>query len=126
MVPAISDRGLEIPVVFNQSENTVIYALSPQKRYNNEVQEALHGKSKKSKFNEVTEIQTNVSTFLIPDRCTPENIKLKEALAGSSRKEVFRTSLIQGYIDEDWENFAQKYAYVEFALYLAFVTLFML
>ena len=74
----------------------------------------------------MTEIQTKVSTFLIPDRCTPKNIKLKKALVDSTRKEVFRTSLIQGYIDEDWENFAQKYAYIEFTIYLAFVTLFML
>ena len=29
MVPAISDRGFDPPVVFNQSENTVVYANSP-------------------------------------------------------------------------------------------------
>ena len=74
----------------------------------------------------MTEIQTTVSTFEIPDRCTPDNIRLKKALAVSTRKEIFRTSLVQGYIDEDWQNFAQKYAYIEFTIYLTFVTLFML
>ena len=77
MVPAISDRGFEPPVVFNQSETTINYALSPQKRYDDKIHEALHGEENKNNLHEATEIQTLVSTFKIPDRFTPKNIRLK-------------------------------------------------
>ena len=50
MVPAISDRGLAIPVVFAQAENTITYAQSPQNRYNDDIQKQLHGEEKKSGF----------------------------------------------------------------------------
>ena len=106
MVPAISDRGLDPPVAFNQSENTVNYAISPQKRYNLDVHEALHGEENKSKLYEATEIQTKVSTFRIPDRFTRKSLVVKKVSVDCNRKDVFRTSLMQGYINEDWQNFA--------------------
>ena len=125
MVLAISDRGSPPPVVFGQAEDKVTYAISPQQRYDEEVHQALHGESKESKLYEPTEIQTLVSTFEIPDRFTEESIEFKEAIVECNRKDVFRTSLIQGYISEDWQNFAQWFAYAEFVLYLSFVALVM-
>jgi len=125
MVPAISDRGFDLPVVFNQSDNTINYAHSDQKRYNAEVHQALHGEAKENKFYQATEIQTLVSTFQIPDRFSPKSIKLKQKIVTCNKKDVFRTSLIQGYINEDWQSFAKWFAYAEFALYLIFVALVM-
>ena len=37
MVPAISDRGETIPVVFAQAEDTITYAQSPQNRYDDKI-----------------------------------------------------------------------------------------
>ena len=34
--------------------------------------------------------------------------------------------MIQSYIDEDWKNFAQKYAYADFCLYFIFVSMIMI
>ena len=51
MIPAISDRGESPPIVFDQAEDTVTYALSPQNRYDDKVHETLHGEAMKSKFN---------------------------------------------------------------------------
>ena len=68
--------------------------------------EALHGEANKNKLYEATEIQTSVSAFKIPDRFTPKSIVLKKNTVDCTRKDVFRTSLIQGYINEDWKNFA--------------------
>ena len=86
----------------------------------------MHGEDKKSKVYEATEIQTLVGGFKIPDRFTDEDIMLKESIFGCNRKNVFRTTLIQSYINEDWQNFAQWFAYGEFVLYLSFVSLVMI
>ena len=66
----------------------------------------MHGEEKKSKVYEATEIQTLVSAFKIPDRNTEEDIILKMNIVGCNKKNVFRTKLIQSYINEDWQNFA--------------------
>ena len=86
----------------------------------------MHGKSKGSKFFEEIEVQTFVFSYLFPDIFTPESIELKEAIVDCTRKEVFRTNLIQSHIDQDWESFAQKCAYVEFGFQLCFVILVMI
>ena len=80
----------------------------------------------KSKFYGATEIQTLVSIFKNPDRFTDENIRMKEKLLACNKKNLFRTKFIQSYIDEDWQNFAQWFAYGEFVLYLSFVALVMI
>ena len=64
-----------------------------------------------------------MSTFKFPDILSPENLELKGAIIKCNKKAVFRTDLIQSYINEDWENFAQKYAYADFFFYLSFVIL---
>jgi hypothetical protein len=122
-VPAISDRGQPPPLVFRQAEDEVFYATSTQNRYNEEVHQKLHGEDNKSSLYDEIEIQTFVATYLFPPRLSPENIKLKESIVGCTKKEPFRTVLLQGYINEDWENFARPFAIIEFALYLCFVIL---
>ena len=47
-------------------------------------------------------------------------------MVNCTKKDLFRTDLIQSYIDSDWQSFAQKYAYIEFAVQLAFVSLMMI
>ena len=96
MVPAISDRGSPPPSVYNQAEDKILYALSPQNRYNDEVHQKLHQEKKESKFQlgQKIEIKTFVFTYLFPDRFTEECIELKEATVECNRKEVFRTTLI--------------------------------
>ena len=124
MVPALSDRGLVIPVVFEQAEIT--YAESPQNRYDDKVQQKLHDEKNKSKLYGATEIQTLVSIFKVPDRCTDENIRMKKKLLSCNKKNLFRTKFIQSYINEDWQNFAQWFAYGQFVLYLSFAALIMI
>ena len=60
---------------------------------------------------------------MVPDRFTPEHVELKRSIVGCTKKDVFRTGLIQAIINEDWQNFAQAYAYVDFSFYLCFVVL---
>ena len=45
MVPAISDRGSTPPSVFRQADDKVSYAISSQNRYNDVIQETLHGEA---------------------------------------------------------------------------------
>ena len=90
------------------------------------MRQKLHGKTKQSFFHGEIEIQTYVMTYMFPRKLTEESIELKQAIIDCTRKEVFRTSLIQSYINEDWQNFAQKYAYIEFGFYFSFVTLVMI
>ena len=101
-IPAISDKGQPPPLVFKQAENTVSYALSSQNRYDEEVHQKLHGKDKESKIYDEIEIKTSVSNFKLPNRRSKESILLKEQIGKCNRKDVFRTSLIQHYIHEDW------------------------
>ena len=81
----------------------------------------MHVKPRRNKFAEEIEIQTLVSTFKFPDLFTKESLELKKAIVNCTLKDVFRTELIQSYIDADWQNFAWKYAYTEFGFYLIFV-----
>ena len=78
-----------------------------------------------SKFSEEIEIETYVFTYKFPDRFTRESLKLKKAIIECNRRDVLRTNLIQSYINEDWNNFAKKYAQVDFGIYLSFVVLVM-
>ena len=87
--------------------------------------QSLHGKSRESRIYGEIEIETFVSTFKIPDKFTPESPELKKSIIDCNKKDVFRTTLIQSYIEEDWQNFAQKYAYIEFGLQFSFVILMM-
>ena len=90
------------------------------------MRERLHSDEKQSKLYDEIEIQTLVSTYMFPDRYSEESLELKEAIVKCNRKDVFRTTLIQSYINEDWQNFAQRYARIELVLYLCFVGLIML
>ena len=62
---------------------------------------------------------------MFPDRYTPKSLELKKEIIDCNKKDVFRTGLIQTYINEDWENFAQKFAYADFGFYLSFAVLVM-
>lgn len=86
----------------------------------------MHGEGKESKIYDAIEIKTLVSIFKFPNRDTKESLDLKERIMKCNRKDVFRTSLIQHYINEDWNGFASKYARIELILYLCFVGLTML
>ena len=125
MIPARSDRGLPPPTLFKQDEDEISYALSSQNRYDEKVHQSLHGKAKESIIYGEIEIETLVSTFKLPDLFTKESLELKKAIVNRTKKDVFRTSLIQSYIAEDWENFASKYAWAEFIFQLSFVVLIM-
>ena len=63
--------------------------------------------------------------YKISDRCTPESVVLKENLISCNKTEIFRTYLIQYYIEADWQKFAQRYAYIDFILYSIFLALIM-
>ena len=66
----------------------------------------LHGKSKEGKFSGEIEVQTFVFTYKFPDNFTEEGILLKKVIVECNRKDVFRTDLIQCYINADWDCFA--------------------
>ena len=106
MVPAISDRVEEIDGVFSMDDNEVRHAESAQKRYDEHVQKALHGKKKKSRSKPEIEIETKRSIFKIPDRFTKESVLLKKAILSCEKKDVFRTELMKTYIEIDWQKFA--------------------
>ena len=71
-------------------------------------------------------MQAYVFSYMFPDLFSPESLELKEATVDCTRKEVFRTNLIQSYIDEDWQSFAKKCAHAEFVFQLFFVILVMI
>ena len=106
-VPAISDRGQPPPTVFKQAEDKFFYALSTQKRYTDVVHKTLHGENKYNKIYGDIEIQTLVTTYKFPPKYTDRSVDLKVEISGCTRKDVFRTTLLQGYINEGWENFAK-------------------
>ena len=83
----------------------------------------MHGDDKKSKIYGDIEIQTLVTNYKFPPKFTPRSIALKVSIDGCTRKDAFRSTLLQGYINEGWEKFAQKFAIVELCLYLSFVIL---
>ena len=66
----------------------------------------LHGNAKESKIYGEIEIETFVFNFMLPDRFTEENLELKKEILDCNKKEIFRTGLIQSYINEDWIHFA--------------------
>ena len=89
------------------------------------MQKALHGKAKKKRFHDAIQIDTFVSTFMLPDRYTEESLEVKQAIIDCNEKEIFRSSLIQCYIYEDWTHFARFYAFAEFFFQFSFVALLM-
>ena len=64
-----------------------------------------------------------VTTYKFPPKFSDRSVDLKDEISECTRKDVFRTILLQGYINEGWENFAKKFAVIEFVLYLSFAIL---
>ena len=106
MVPAISDRIEDIDGVYSMADNEVRYARSAQKRYDEHVQEALHGEKKKNESKPAIEIETKRSIFKIPDLFTKESVLLKKGILLCEKKDVFRSELIKNIIEADWQKFA--------------------
>ena len=101
------------------------YAESPQSDYDYDIQKQLHWDTKSKQSSNKIEIETLRSMYKISDRCTPESIVLKENLISCNKPEMFRTYLIQYYIEADWQKFAQKYAFIDFILNCIFLVLIM-
>ena len=80
MVLARSDRGIIPPAMFKQADDQLFFTSSPKNRYDDKVQKDLHGKAKESRIHDAIQIETYVSTFMLPDRFTEENIELKQAI----------------------------------------------
>ena len=64
-----------------------------------------------------------MTTFKFPVRYSPSSVRLKKKINNCTRKDAFRSILLQSYINEDWENFARPFAIIELVIFFVFVML---
>ena len=94
MIPVNSIWYIEVPTVFNQPEDEIVYAESPQNTYDYDVQQQLHSETRNKKSASKIEIETLRSSFKIADRTTPESVYLKESIISCNKPDVYRTYLV--------------------------------